>query len=483
MKKILIIDDDVDICTLLSKFLTRNGFEVNSSHNGSQALEFLKRSKIDLVLCDFRLGDMDGATVMSKIKELYPGVPVIIITGYSDIKIAVNVIKSGAFDYVTKPLLPDEILHTIKKALDHKETVPQEDTAVATTNNNNNIKGQKTRKEFNLPNDFVTGESTVSRELYKQIDLVAPTNYCVIIFGETGTGKESVAHAIHHSSSRKDKPFVAMDCGALSKELAGSELFGHEKGSFTGAVMSKVGHFELANGGTLFLDEVGNLSYEIQMSLLRVIQERKVKRIGSNKEIDLDVRIIVASNEDLYEAVKQGRFREDLFHRFNEFSLRIPSLRDRNKDILIFANHFLAIANEELNKNLLGFSEDVVNSFLTYHWPGNLRELKNVVKRSALLTSGEYIESKSLPFEISNNRYVLHDFATRPSVVINNNNPIGATVNNPPAAPNLKSISLEAEYETILNVLKQVNYNRTKAARILNINRKTLYNKMKALNI
>lgn len=463
MKKILVVDDDVDICTLLSRYLTKKGFEVSTSYTGTQALDILKKNRFDLVLCDFRLGDIEGSEVLVKIKELYPEVPVIIITGYSDIKVAVNVMKLGAFDYVTKPLLPDEILYTINKALDG------EGTEVPTT-----APARRPVIAVNAFSDFVTGESAQSRELYKQIDLVAPTNYCVIIFGETGTGKESVAHAIHRKSSRSDKPFIAMDCGALSRELAGSELFGHEKGAFTGAIMSKAGHFEMANGGTLFLDEVANLSYEIQVSLLRVIQERKAKRIGSNKEIDLDVRIIVASNENLYEAVQKGRFREDLYHRFNEFSIHIPPVRERGKDIMIFANHFLAIANKELGKNIKGFADEVVSSFMNYQWPGNLRELKNVIKRSALLTDGDTIVTKSLPMEISTVKYAFPDIQPRVTGIGS------APVAN---VPNLKSISLEAEYEMIMSVLKQVNFNRTKAAKILNIDRKTLYNKMKALNI
>ncbi len=249
---------------------------------------------------------------------------------------------------------------------------------------------------------FVLGESKLMHELYKQIELVAGTNYSVIILGESGTGKELVANTIHRLSPRANHPFVAMDCGALNKELALSELFGHEKGSFTGAVSAEMGHFEIANGGTLFLDEVANLSYETQVALLRVIQERKVKRIGSNKEIELDVRIIVASNENLNEAYLKGRFREDLYHRFNQFSLYIPPLRDRGNDVLIYARHFLAIANIELNKQIEGFSDEVAEALLTYKWPGNLRELKNVINRAALLTDGDKVNVKSLPPEISN---------------------------------------------------------------------------------
>lgn len=468
MKKILVVDDDLDICLLLSRFLTKNGYEVSTASTGAKALDSLKREHFDLVLCDFRLGDTNGVDVLTKIKELYPHISVIIITGYSDIKIAVKVIKMGAIDYITKPLLPEEILHTIKKALGI-EAVPYRNVS---SNDISKAVITKNRSISEMEKKFIVGESPQAKELYKQIDLVAPTNYSVIILGESGTGKESVAQTIHNSSFRKNKPFIAMDCGAISKELAGSELFGHEKGSFTGALNSKTGHFELANGGTIFLDEVSNLSYEIQISLLRIVQERKVRRIGGTKEIDLDVRIIVASNENLYESVQRGRFREDLYHRFNEFTINIPALRERTKDIMIFAHHFLNTSNQELNKNIIGFNEDVIECFLTYQWPGNLRELKNVIKRAALLTDGDKIQSKAIPVEISNN--LRFSFAEA-----NHNIAIGKVS----ATPNLKNIAHEAEYETIINILKQVNFNKTKAAKILNIDRKTLYNKMRIFNI
>jgi two-component system, NtrC family, response regulator HydG len=469
MKKILIVDDNFDICTLLSRFLTKNGFQVSVAHSGSKALAILSDEHFDLVLCDFRLEGMDGEQVLTKIKEIDPSIQVIIITGYSDIKIAVKVVKLGAYDYITKPLFPDEILHTINKAL---ETKPVEKESAEV-------------KEINPASSdtddlFIIGNSDESKELYRQIDLVAPTNYSVIIFGESGTGKESVAKTIHNRSQRKNKPFVAMDCGAISKELYGSELFGHEKGSFTGAIGTKIGHFELANGGTLFLDEVANLPYEIQVSLLRVVQERKMKKIGGSKEINLDVRIIVATNENLYESFQQGKFREDLYHRFNEFTITLPPLRERNKDILIFANHFLKETNVELNKNIKGFDDDVVTSFLTYNWPGNIRELKNVIRRSALLTDGDYILPKSLPVEISNNAKLGFSKVQAPTQVPANGQ---GTAQDASAQPNLKNIRLEAEYEMIKEVLKQVNYNKTKAAKILNIDRKTLYNKMNAYNI
>jgi two-component system, NtrC family, response regulator HydG len=483
MKKILVIDDDVDICLLLSKFLTRNGYEVSTTYTGGKALDSLKKGeKYDLVFSDFRLGDMDGLEVLTKIKEMNPALPVIIITGYSDIKVAVKVIKMGAFDYVTKPLLPEEILHTIKKALEPVETGKG---LLIGGGGSPRINALSTSSDALLSDNYIIGESAQAKELYKQIDLVAPTNYSVIILGESGTGKESVAQTIHNRSARKDKPFIAMDCGSLSKELAGSELFGHEKGAFTGALFSKAGHFEIANGGTIFLDEVANLSYEIQVSLLRVVQERKVKRIGGTKEVSLDVRIIVASNENLSEAFQKGKFREDLYHRFNEFIITIPPLRDRQDDIMVFANHFLSVANRELNKNIKGFSDDVVNSFMTYQWPGNLRELKNVIKRAALLTNGDLVMSKALPGEISyNTRISFSENSISGIPSLHNNHTNGLSNHNSiPQAPNLKNIALEAEYETIINVLKQVNFNKTKAAKILNIDRKTLYNKMKVFNL
>lgn len=322
MNKILIIDDEVNIGILLSKFLTRNGFEVSASTNGNNALEIMKKEPFNLVLCDFRLEDTDGREMLRKIKTTYPDTGVIIITGYSDIKLAVELIKTGAHDYITKPLYPDEILITINKAIEAQKAINQRG------NINSETIAKSKSKEGLIPEEFVVGKETASQELLKQIKLVAPTNYSVILNGESGTGKESVAKSIHFNSPRKDKPFIAMDCGSLTKDLAGSEFFGHEKGSFTGALYTKIGHFEMANGGTLFLGEVSNLSYELQAALLRTVQERKVKRIGSTKEIDLDVRILVATNENLGDAIQKGRFRKDLFHRFNEFNITVPPLRE-----------------------------------------------------------------------------------------------------------------------------------------------------------
>ncbi|MBC6111835.1 sigma-54-dependent transcriptional regulator [Pedobacter fastidiosus] len=463
-KKILIIDDEVNIGLLLSKFLIRNGFEVSNAITGTSAMEILTNENFDLVLCDYRLEDTDGREILIKIKENYPTTGVIIITGYSDIKLAVELIKLGAYDYITKPLYPDEILNTINKALE---------TQRALNDNKGSGKKNSAESESDYVNytEYIDGQSEVSSTLLKQIQLIAPTSYSIILTGKSGTGKECVAKTIHLNSLRRDKPFVAMDCGSLTKELAGSEFFGHEKGSFTGALYTKIGHFEQANGGTLFLDEIGNLSYEIQATLLRTVQERKVKRIGSTKEIDLDVRIIVATNENLSENILKGTFREDLYHRFNEFSIHIPSLKKRGNDILIFADKFLAIANQELNKNIRGFSEGVKICFLNYGWPGNVRELKNVIRRVALLTDGNEIQVDVLPLELSNfAKDYDHESALAQLRMKTYDKP-----------KDLRDAAQDAEFDTILNALKEVNFNKTKAAKALKIDRKTLYNKIRAI--
>jgi two-component system response regulator HydG len=410
--------------------------------------------------------------------------PIIIITGYSDVKIAVEVIKNGAFDYVTKPLFPDEILIKIKEALAIGKTEDGRDATEPTVS----IVVPRTREKTYVPHGpYIFGDSSAFKKIVNQILLVAPTNYSVIIYGETGTGKEVIANEIHNHSKRKDKPFVAIDCGALSKELAGSELFGHEKGSFTGALNQKIGSFELANGGTIFLDEVGNLSYDIQVSLLRVVQERKLRRVGGTKDIDLDVRIIVASNERLWSQDKKNKFREDLYHRFNEFSIEVPPLRERRDDILLFAHHFLMSTNKELDKNVKGFTAETEKVLKAYPWPGNLRELKNVIKRATLLSDGNAIEVHALPFEISHYNKLQFDHATEDNdMVVAEETAVAAFDQKEEAAPsapstenNFKKAVYNAEFKIIMDAMAKVNFNKSEAARLLNIDRKTLYNKLK----
>lgn len=463
-KRILLIDDDLDMCLLLTRFLAKKGFEVDSSHNAAKGLVKFGEGKYDIVLCDYRLGDKDGKEVLQKIKEINPQTIVIIITGYSDIKTAVDVIKMGAFDYITKPLIPDEVVNVIEKSLAR----PSAEYELA------GASGEEVKKKrqyvVSPDQEFLVGQDGETAHLYRQIEIVASTNYSIILYGESGTGKELIAKTIHEYSKRKNMPFVAIDCGTLSRELAGSELFGHVKGSFTGAITDKEGHFELANGGTLFLDEVTNLSYEVQAALLRVIQERKFKRVGGTKEMDVDIRIIVASNENLQEAYRKGKFREDLYHRFNEFSINLPPLRNRKVDIPLFADFFLDKTNRELGKNLTGYDDDVMQMFLNYSWPGNLREFRNVVRRAVLLTPSGTISAKVLPWEITSANNGQHHAESNHSsadhIVI-------------PKDLDLKDAAAKAEYDTIMNVLKDVNFNKTKAAEILKIDRKTLYNKIK----
>ncbi len=445
MSKILIIDDDTYLCNLLQHYLQGQNFKADVAYTGKSGLDKIKKETFDLVLCDFRLPNTDGARMLPEIKKINQSVPVIIITAYADIKMSVKLIKMGAVDYVTKPIQHEEIVHLI----------------------NQTIKGnQQGSKDKVLADDFIMGESPQIKKILHHAEMVAPTDMTVLLQGETGSGKEYIARYIHNKSERSSKPFIALDCGAIPKELANSELFGHIKGSFTGAIKDKSGVFEEAKGGTLFLDEIGNLPHDVQMKLLRAIQERTISRIGDNKNIPVDVRIIAATNEDLFEHVQNKTFREDLFHRINEFKIEIPPLRSRKKDILIFAEYFKDLANQQLNKNIAEFDEEVKQIFTHYKWDGNIRELKNVIKRSTLLAEGECIKKEHLPGEIINFRN--HD---------------NHEMDDDPNELSLKSASNKAEREIILNALTEAHFNKSKAAKILNIDRKTLYNKIKQFDI
>ncbi|WP_109434415.1 sigma-54 dependent transcriptional regulator [Aquimarina sp. AU119] len=449
MPKILIVEDDVAFCTMLKTFLKKKEYDVATAFSGNEAIPKIKKEIFDVVLADVRLPDSDGITLLDEILKHNSSTQVIIMTGYAEINMAVNAIKQGAFDYVSKPFNPDTILHTIEKAL-HGNGV---NLRVKEKETNTII--SKTPKTTG--SSFVRGVSDASKKLNEYVALVAPTRMSVLVIGDSGTGKEYVASSIHKASKRAEKPFVAVDCGAIPKEIASSEFFGHIKGSFTGAVNDKVGHFEAANGGTLFLDEIGNLSYELQVQLLRALQERKIKPVGSNKEIEVDIRVIVATNEDLSHAVKEGEFREDLYHRLNEFSIKVPPLRDRIEDLMLFANHFLEESNIELEKHVVGFADEVLEAFKKYNWPGNLRELKNMVKRSVLLSQSDMITLDVLPNDIA---YASHNAKQTYGLFKNQN-----------------------EQELILDALEKANGNKAKAARMLSIDRKTLYNKLKQYDI
>lgn len=445
MKKILLVEDDVTFSNMLKHFLERHKYNVEVSYSINSAKTLLKEHSYHLIFTDLRLPDGNGMELLKLSKENNSNVPVVLMTGYAEVSTAVQAMKQGAFDYISKPFNPDEVLEVISNALEEKAVFSEpkkEEKNTPSPSNNSNI---------------VLGISASSKSLFEHINLVAPTDMSVLITGESGTGKEVVANTIHTQSLRKNKPFIAVDCGAIPREIASSEFFGHQKGSFTGATNDKTGHFEAANGGTLFLDEVGNLNYEIQVQLLRALQERKIKPVGSSKEINVDIRLITATNEDLLAAVDKGNFREDLYHRLNEFSIKVPSLKDRKDDLILYADFFLEKANKQLHKNVVGFSQEVLALFQKYHWPGNLRELSNVIKRATLLTQSEIIELAALPEELkspSNEETFTTSFSTK-----------------------------ENEKTLIIRALKEADNNKTKAAKLLNITRKTLYNKLKEYEI
>lgn len=447
---ILIIEDDVPFATMLKTFFEKRDFNVAISFTAGEAYKKLESRPFDIVLTDVRLPDQDGLEILSQVNEIYPASQVIVMTNYAEINMAVKAMKNGAFDYVSKPFQPESILQTISNALDKKSTaldLPPVAEAPAK---------QGSKKEVTSSSEFVRGVSDAARKLNDYIDLVAPTNMSVLIMGESGTGKEQVAKSIHDKSKRGEAPFIAVDCGAIPKEIASSEFFGHIKGSFTGAIQNKTGHFEAANGGTLFLDEIGNLGYDLQVQLLRALQERKIKPVGSNNEITVDIRVVTATNEDLSKAVREGTFREDLYHRLNEFSIEVPALRERREDLMLFAEHFLDQANADLEKDVVGFSNEAIEAFQNYNWPGNLREMKNMVKRAVLLTQGPIIPLKVLPYEMAHAPNEEEDYG-----LFKNKN----------------------EETLILDALEKANGNKSKAARILSIDRKTLYNKLKQYNI
>lgn len=452
--RILVVDDNTDICFVISSYLKRENFEVDEAYSGRSALKLLENYKFDLVFCDYRLPDMEGEDLFKEIKKKQPKSEVVIITAYADVKTAIRCIKMGALDYVTKPIHHQEILMLVKKALEQKKSGKSTTAAKSTK------KGK-----------YVWGPSIQSKKLVKNVELVAPTDMTVIIQGESGTGKEFVANSIHEKSNRKDKPFVAIDCGSLAEELAGSELFGHVKGSFTGAVTEKTGQFEIANGGTLFLDEIGNLSYENQVKLLRVLQERKIRKVGGTKDIEIDVRLLVATNEDLQEAVKNGDFREDIYHRLNEFMIKIDPLRNRLEDIDVYINYFLDEANTALSKDVKKIDEITLDKLRNYYWHGNLRELKNVIKRAVLLANSGTITMECVPEEIIFGSSALAGETNGKSTVAAG------------AITDLKSVVEEAEKNAIMAVLQQTAYNKSKTAERLKIDRKTLYNKMKQYDL
>lgn len=438
MYKILLIEDDPTFAKIAATFLSKKGYELSTASNLQSGEKLLSAGGFDLLLLDYRLPDRIGLDLIAKMGVEFPVLPIIVITSFDDVRTAVKSIQSGAFEYIIKPIRPDELVLVIESALKKQPEQKEESTAVESA------PGTTT---------FIRGESEVAKKLYEHIDLVAPTELSVMIIGESGTGKEHVARSIHEQSKHADGPFIAVDCGVLSKELAASELFGHAKGSFTGALQDKVGVLEKANGGTVFLDEIGNLSYDVQIKLLRTLQERVIEPVGSGKSIPISIRLITATNENLPQEIEAGNFREDIYHRINEFKIQMPALRSRGADLQLFINYFMERANKELDRSVKRISPELTQVFQQYDWPGNLRELNNVIKRLVLLSKGDEIGVELLPEEMINR----------------------AEKSNP---NDLKQVQESNERELIVNALVQTKYNKTKAAKLLNIDRKTLYSKM-----
>ena len=471
MKSILIVEDDITYGMMLKTWLGKKGFQVASVSSIARAQKHLETEGADLILSDLRLPDKDGIDLLKWLGEQGLSIPLIMMTSYADIQSAVQAMKLGASDYVAKPVNPDELLKKIGEAMsasstDEKQNVYSPQTDHLSDPNRPSVspkqticsgKGDNTRSQASRSgsSDYLEGESDAAKQLYNYVRLVAPTTMSVLINGASGTGKEYVAHRIHQLSKRAGQPFVAIDCGSIPKELAASEFFGHVKGSFTGALTDKTGAFVAANGGTIFLDEIGNLSYEVQIQLLRALQERKIRPVGSNKEITVDVRLVSATNEDLEQAIEKGTFRQDLYHRINEFTLRMPELKNRREDILLFANFFLDQANRELDKQLIGFDDAASKALLEYHWPGNLRQMKNAVRRATLLAQDQLITLK----ELTELQQITHSH-------------VGLPLRNE-----------ETEKHQIIEALRQTGNNKSRAAQLLGIDRKTLYNKLKLYNI
>lgn len=457
MRHILIVEDDIAFGTMLQTWLRRKGFEVDKATSVGAAVKLLVDMKsVDLVLSDLRLPDHDGLRLLAWMHEHSINAPFIVMTNYAEVQNAVLAMKSGAADYIAKPVQPDILLQKINDAMEQNAqqsnaTIQNSTTQNAPTAHNSKLKTQNSEA---APR-YIEGKSEASRQLYSYVELVAPTPMSVLILGASGTGKEYVAHRIHDLSQRHDSPFFALDCGAIPRDVAASEFFGHKKGAFTGADADKRGAFEIANGGTLFLDEVGNLSYEVQVQLLRALQERRIRPVGGTKEIDIDIRLVCATNENLEEAVSEGRFREDLYHRINEFTIYMPKLSERGSDLFLFADLFIRHANEELNRNVEGFDSGAAEMLASHSWPGNLRELNNVVKRAVLLTRGSQITTAELTLAMgqirTDNVLQLHDEDT--------------------------------ERQRIITALQQTNGNKAKAARLLGVDRKTIYNKIEKLGI
>ena len=441
MDKILVVDDERSMRDFLSIMLKKAGYDVTTAVDGEEAVNVLHKDIFDLVITDLKMPKVDGLQVLKTVKELSPDTVVIVITAFASTETTVEAMKEGAYDYITKPFQNDEMKIRIKKALE-KRRLSAENILLK--------KQLKDRAVF----DNIIGKSEKIEKVFELVRKVSDSMSNILIYGESGTGKELIARAIHFNSRKKDKPFVTINCGALPEGLLESELFGHMKGSFTGAVFNKEGLFEVANGGTIFLDEVGETSPAIQVKLLRVLQDKEFKRVGGTKEIKVDVRIITATNRDLSKAVSEGKFREDLYYRLNVIPITLPPLRERTDDIPLLADHFLNKFNKALNKNVKGFSQTTMELFRNYEWRGNVRELENVIERAVALSNSEIITPEYLPD-------ILRDSSRSSSAI---------PVNIPQEGLDLEGLIGDIEKELLLKALEKTNWIKKDAAKLLHLN-------------
>jgi two-component system response regulator HydG len=444
---VLIADDDAGHLAALQTIMRSWGYRVEGTDDGLGAVAKVREKPFDLILMDVRMAEMSGLEALKAIKEYNPAIPILIMTAYSSVESAVEALKAGAYDYLTKPLDFDVLNMTVERALEHT-----------------NLKAEnldlKRRLEGSFTLGHIIGKSPPMKDLLDMVAMVAPTEATALITGESGTGKELIAKAIHYNSPRKDRPFVVVNCAALTETLLESELFGHEKGAFTGADRRREGRFMQANRGTIFLDEIGEMSLTMQAKLLRVIQEREIQRVGGDATLKVDVRILAATNRDLMEEVASQRFREDLFYRLNVVTLRVPPLRERHEDIPLLARHFLDRYSDKNRKQMKGFTPLAMDMLLKYDWPGNVRELENAVERAVILVPGDYITEREFPLNLT------RSYAHTTDVP-------------PPQTASTPSHSLdEVEKEVILATLKATAGNKSEAARRLRITRKTLHNKL-----
>jgi two-component system, NtrC family, response regulator AtoC len=461
-KQVLIVDDEPNLRKILSAQLSRDGYEVMTAEDGEQGLALLKEHHIDLVITDLKMPKVDGMTLLRKALELEPELPVVLITAHGTIDTAVEALKSGAFDFVTKPFDKDEVRQIVAKALKTRDLRAADATPVET--------GRGVR--FGI-----IGDSPGIADLYAVLERVADTPTTVLITGESGTGKELVARALHEHSGRKDKPFIKVNCAAIPKELIESELFGYERGAFTGAVSSKPGRFELANGGTLFLDEIGEIPIEMQVKLLRALQESEFERVGGIKTIRVDVRLVAATNRDLKKLIAAGTFREDLFYRLNVVPIRLPALRERASDIPLLVEHFLTKFNDRLKKHVTGVEPEALDVLGAYAWPGNIRELENVTERAVLFCDAQKLRVDDLPPEVRGGT------PTTPPAHVTDADLQAALASEGGLKEHVKVAMSRLERELVSRALQQTNGNVTHAARLLKISRKGLQLKMKELGL